>query len=330
MTLGCGMIPIGDDVMGRAVFVVAVGTTLLAGRAGADSIPAASIAAPDSEMTGSSFELMWDAPAECPQSDAIKSEVLRLAGGSANYSRRIKVRAVVRPNPVDSWTLVLDVELDGETGERVLSGRSCQSVSDAAALTLALLLNPDISRASDPGSQARGRPRSTQTWLMGAGVGLQKGVLRDVSPALALSLGVATGRVSVRLMPSYTPAQSISLPGRPDLGGRVWATTVDLLGCWTLADGRGILAPCLGYDLFVAHGRGVGVLRPRDQTVYWSAAEIGLITGMHLSRNMSFVLSGLGFLSMNRPALYLDDAGTVTRPARFGIRAFAAIELTFR
>jgi hypothetical protein len=129
MTLGCGMIPIGDDVMGRTMFAVAVGTTLLVGQAVANSIPAASIDAPDSETAESSFELMWDAPAECPQSGAIKSDVLRLAGGSADYSRRIKVVAVVRRDPVGSWTLVLDTELDGETGERVLSGRSCQSVS---------------------------------------------------------------------------------------------------------------------------------------------------------------------------------------------------------
>jgi hypothetical protein len=339
----CAFRPVGGDVMPQIMLFVTVGI-LVAGQAAGHSLSAASIAAPVTRTTESPLDLVWDAPPECPHGDAIKSDVLRLAGGSAVDSRRIRVWVVVRRNAAADWTLALATELDGDTGERVLSGQSCRSVSDAATLTLALVLNPEIARA--PAAPSRNEAGALQpvqpvqllqpvqslidAWLMGTGAGLQTGLLEDISPAFALALGVARGPVSVRLMPSYTPEQRVWVVGRPDVGARVRAGTAALLVCWALAHGRGILAPCLGYDITMLHGRGIGVLQPREQTVYWSSAEIGIMAGIHVNRSMCFQLSGLGLLSLNRPGLYLDDVGIVTRPAYFGIRAFVSIELAFR
>src|SRR5690606_27174478 len=48
------------------------------------------------------------------------------------------------------FSLRLRTELAGVTGERNFDGNTCQAVSDAAALTLALMLNPDVETSADP------------------------------------------------------------------------------------------------------------------------------------------------------------------------------------
>jgi hypothetical protein len=69
------------------------------------------------------FKLDWTAPADCPDGDHVRSEVLRLAGAQASSSRHLKARAVIRPDERKGWTLTLSTDLDGITGERSLSER---------------------------------------------------------------------------------------------------------------------------------------------------------------------------------------------------------------
>lgn len=280
------------------------------------------------------FDLAWDAPAECPNRESVSSDVLRLVGIQAVSPRRLRAQVTIRWDVITRWTLTLATDIDGVTGERILSGNSCQSVSDAAAMTLALVLNPESSMGPSAPSQpdvSKGRQQagSIQPWLVGVHAGLQTGVLKDWSPGFALSLGFATGRFALRLVPGFTPEQTVLLDGRTNVGGKIWAGTASLLGCWTLLEGHAMLAPCLGYDLVMAHGYGVGVLHPREQTVYWSSAEVGLVTGVHITHNVSIELFGMGLLALNRPGFYLDNIGRVTHPARFGLRGAVALELAF-
>ena len=45
---------------------------------------------------------------------------------------------------------LLTTELDGVPGERTLSAVSCDSLTEAAALVLALILNPDLAVRGTP------------------------------------------------------------------------------------------------------------------------------------------------------------------------------------
>lgn len=291
----------------------------------------------------SPIDLVWSAPADCPDGSAVRSEVLRLAGTRASLLHHLKAQASIRPAAGPGWILSLATDLDGVAGERTLSGVSCESLSDAAALMLALILNPEVKVAKPARADAQepappptstvsanhDNPRRRLTWVVGAHAGAEMGVLADLSPSFMLTLGVGLGRFSMRLVPSLTPPQNVYRDAKLGLGGRLWVGTLAVLGCWTRPIGRFGLSPCLGVDVARLQGRGLGVLQQREATVYWASAELALLAGLSLGHGVSFELGGIGLVPFGRPTVYLDDIGSVSRPAAFGFAVVGGLGWVF-
>jgi hypothetical protein len=312
-----------------------------------DAMPApvqlAQIEAPATPAMVSPIDLVWSAPADCPDGNAVRSEVLKLAGSQASSARHLKARAAIHPAAGAGWILSLMTELDGVTGERTLSGVSCESLSDAAALMLALILNPEVAVAASPPARAQeptpsaatiapakhDDPWPRPTWLVGALAGVQMGVLEDLSPSFALSLGVGLGHFAMRLLPSLTPAQKIYTDARSGLGGRLWVEDVAALGCWAAPIGGAALTPCLGFDVTWLQGRGLGVSSPRDANVYWVSGDLALFAGLPLAHGLILEVGGIGLVPLSRPSVYLDGIRTVSRPAAFGFKALGGFAWRF-
>jgi hypothetical protein len=291
------------------------------------------------------FALHWSAPADCPDGSHIRSDVLRLAGADARRSHQLKAQAVIRPDEHEGWTLDLRTELDGIAGERNLAGASCQSLSEAATLTLALLLNPEakIEAAPEPTPPPSAKkvivPPDTPTaertwpqpvWHVGALAGLQVGVLSEPSPWFGLSLGVALNRFSLRLVPGFTPPQNLSSQSRSGAGGRLWLVSGSALGCFAALEKQVTLIPCLGVNLVRLHGKGWGMRDVHEASVYWTSAELALLAALPLGRVVRLELWGLGLLPLYKSSVYLDEAGLVSRPASFGFGARAGFSLAWR
>jgi hypothetical protein len=294
------------------------------------------------------IDLDWSAPADCPDRDAVLAEVLKLAGAKAANAHRLKARATIRPAEGTGWTLALVTELDGVSGERALSGVSCGSLSDAAALMLALILNPEVAIKAPPPAPVR-EPTPQEptpsaatiasaehdhqwprpTWLLGVQAGVEVGVLEDLSPSIALSLGIGLGQFAMRLVPSLTPPQKIY--AEPTLGGRLWAEGVAALGCWATPLTWPLLTPCLGFEVTWLQGRGLGVTKPREAAVYWVSGELALFAGLPLGRGLSFEIGAIGLLPLSRPSVYLENGDTpVSRPAVFGCKALGGLAWRFQ
>lgn len=297
----------------------------------------------------SPLELEWNAPPECPDGATVKSSVLRLAGVNARDSRHLKARASIQPAAGTGWTLALTTELDGVAGERTLSGISCRSLGDAAVLVLALILNPEVARTTPPptvdaaptsariaeATPARGsRPEDQHpplSWSLGVHAGLQAGVLKAVGPAFALSLAAGLGRAWVRLVPRFALPQDVLADGQAGTGGRLWWGAAAMLGCWSATRGRAELSPCLGVDVVRLSGRGFGaVSEPRERSIYWTSAEVALIAGLRLGRAWTLEITGVGLFPFTRPSVYLDEIGTISRPAAFAFTALAGVEYRLR
>lgn len=91
------------------------------------------------------LELEWHAPPECPSGPSVRADVLQLAGAATGSSHRVVAVAHIQGGGEQKYQLTLTATLDGVAGEREFFGSSCDSVADAAVLTLALMLNPDAS-----------------------------------------------------------------------------------------------------------------------------------------------------------------------------------------
>jgi len=266
---------------------------------------------------------------------------MKLTGTAKHASRHLKARASITPtNGENGWTLSLATELDGVTGERSLSGSSCESLSDAAAVMLALILNPDLvvpSAGTNPAppealpvetSPAAGDSPKAR-WTVGVYGGAQLGAVEELSAALALSFQVTVGHLSLRVMPSFTLPQDIFIDGDGTLGGRLWLASGAALGCWSQTISFLNLSPCLGVDITRLHGRGLGVLHSDEASVYWTSADLGVFVGVPVGYGVSFELVGLGAMPLHRPTVYLDDIGAISRPATVGLKALGGISWLF-
>jgi hypothetical protein len=128
-----------------AAVVVAAGPlalALVAGRAGA--------------RDASPLVLGWEGPSECEAAPRVVAGVRRLLGaehGGAPLVVRAKVERAGK-----RWHLVLSTEAGGRAVTRALDAESCDAAADAAAVILALVIDP--SRALEGPGETEGAPRA--------------------------------------------------------------------------------------------------------------------------------------------------------------------------
>ncbi len=167
------------------------------------------------------LELDWRAPAGCPEARAVRAEVLRLARLDSSPPSQLRATAEIRTDG-QNWQLTLTTELAGISGERTLTASSCRALSDAATLTLALILNPDVERAQ-PEPLADSDPFELGATLS-ARVGAEHGEARRARSELrarrwaAARRSVDVGLRWVRATPRNA-SERLVRPGRTDLVG---------------------------------------------------------------------------------------------------------------
>src|SRR3954470_21103132 len=90
------------------------------------------------------IQLSLVGPGDCPTASVVHDQVEMLARVPANSPHQLDGRLLIEALTTNKVRLTLTARLDqGATGERTFTGSSCAEVTDAAALTLALMLNPD-------------------------------------------------------------------------------------------------------------------------------------------------------------------------------------------
>ncbi len=106
--------------------------------------------------------LRWEAPPECPDRGALVAMIDATLGEVSNEERHaVDVRARVETSNADGF--VLRLELDGGEGVRELRGASCRELSEAAALLIAIAIDPRaLDRQPEDSTRAVPEPASTE------------------------------------------------------------------------------------------------------------------------------------------------------------------------
>ncbi|HEY3235969.1 MAG TPA: hypothetical protein VGJ84_14730 [Polyangiaceae bacterium] len=90
------------------------------------------------------LELKWEAPAGCPQSSFVLSEIERLIGESPSKVLSKPMRVQARLEEEESgWMLKLEVRDRGEPSSREIRTNTCEEAARAAALILAIAIDPE-------------------------------------------------------------------------------------------------------------------------------------------------------------------------------------------
>jgi|GEM_PF-1794040 len=296
--------------------------------------------------------LNYRTPDECPPAASFSASVMRLVGSVQKLTRHVKADIEVRGSTRGGFQLILLTDVDGIPGERVLRGRSCESVTDAAAVTLAILLNPEVAPEisaqteappvveGPPEAEARpNQPLASATptwpdtrsamrpsrqreaaqtrlrWTGAASLGADIGVLPQPGAELSIGVGAVYERWSVLVSGYYAPPASVHAPGQARAGGRLWHGTVLAAACASHATSTPRFGMCFGGAHTRVQGRGFGVANPREGSTAWGSIVAGVFGELGLSDRGAFRVSASLLVPMARPDSHLDELGILQRPS---------------
>jgi hypothetical protein len=87
--------------------------------------------------------LRWEAPAGCPQQSEVKSRIRKLSGSSHSSATVLEAEGTITQTGSTRFHLKLVTRSGNLVGERNLDATSCENLSGAAAVSLALLLRSE-------------------------------------------------------------------------------------------------------------------------------------------------------------------------------------------
>jgi hypothetical protein len=197
------------------------------------------------------LQLEWEAPRECPQIEDVRARVDRSWAGDAGGVIAAHGQLVGTGERARPWRLRLRLVAASGTAERELEGRSCDALTDAAALMIAMAASPNVEAPAITVPEPAAPPEVPAP--------------TDVDPATPAVIVASAGEPR-RSDAASTPADPIVArrrPARPRaelaLSGGVDALAVPGVG-GTLVGALGLHWPRLRVRAIVVHAivRGVG------------------------------------------------------------------------
>jgi hypothetical protein len=312
----------------------------------------------------------WTAPDECADSTVLRAEIERLLGGSLESAaeRPLAARALVSRTG-ERWHLQLELTQDGVSRRRLLQGESCQALLDAAAVVIALAINPALDRsapgrtgsvtqASEPNpataraeAQLRSAAASPHTHPDRASRTPEldhrsSTVLRPSLGVFALADGWMlprfAGGVGLRgaaALGSWRLALLATLLGAPPARVReradmhFWSAGAHLNAAYLVTVESWTIAPTIAVGADFLRGSTAGLTQDGSGRKTWWTAGPGLAAMLALGRDLSLESGAILLIPFNRDVFQIERDG-VTRPAHetpdATLRGHWGLDLQFR
>jgi hypothetical protein len=293
----------------------------------------------------------WQAPAGCPSRDEVSAEIARLLGGNIRVPQggEIKARAQVAHGP--TWSLTMETELAGRPGRRSLDAASCQDLANAAALIVALMIDPNAVAAhappprpvaappsavatppaTEPGPAPKAEPRAV-AFLVGIHAVGSYGTLPSIDAGLGGGIGLAGRRWRAELRGTYGLRRDQKAWAAAPAGAygefNFWA--VAFAGCFNFGRQDLAFGPCADAEVGVTSAKGLGVSQSLPANTLWSALGAGGYATIPLGSHLNLPLH-LDVLAPLRRTEYVvkNVPGRVFQAPAVGVRLGAGIELHF-
>jgi hypothetical protein len=295
--------------------------------------------------TETPVQLHWEAPVGCPDADAVMRQIDRFVPVEQRDGAA-PLRAEGRLHSErDGFRLHLVVRGDAGYMERTLEGDDCTVLASAAALVVAVMVEPATvleeveSTAAEPQAVTLAPPsderpeRSAPPTSRPGGFVAARGLFSwggapGAGGAVALGGGIRFARWRIVL------EALIDLPRHAwledaDAGARIGLGTAALRGCHTPGGERVEVPLCAGFEAGAMWARGFGLAEPRNAVVPWGAFALGTGLAVIVHRRVAVRMDVEGVVPMRRPRFVIEDRGAVYRPAPIGARAGAALEIRF-
>ena len=294
--------------------------------------------------------LTWQAPAGCPAPADVEAQFARLIGGPARLpsGKHIDATAVVRASAAEHWSLELSTTLDGALGKRHLTGDSCASVSSAAALILALMIDPAAAErallappahAPEPAPTGPPAARAPEAVVAAAPApepnpvrafarlfgGAVLALLPEPAPAAGLAAGARRRWLAGELRLVATTERRVN--ATPDVGGDFRLLVGGARACGALGGRAVVWQLCAGGEVERLTGRGIAS-PAATQSVLLGAATGGLLVTVPLGARAGLSLDVDGALRLYHPGFCAFCTTTMPGTPIFRVplaNAFAAL-----
>lgn len=256
--------------------------------------------------------LAWNAPDGCPAEDSVRAEVARLLGGAIPDGPPIaaEARTIAAEG---AYELTLRTNVGGERGERALRAERCEELASAAALILALMIDPDAVARADPEpappsaaralappgaddprhtSEARRARRDAEPFteagppppargdaieaMVGAGIQLDVGTLPSAATAVVVEGGFGVPLVDARVRAVFLFPQIAATTALPGASAELWAFSAGVLACLRPIERARAVGICADVSAGGVLGSARGISDPRSGAGFWLAAGGGL------------------------------------------------------
>jgi len=295
------------------------------------------------QTDGLALELTWEAPQGCPDLARERAEISRRVGGLGREipGEPIAAQGTIHLDPSGGYSLLLRTRVGDIRGERALAGQDCRELAAAAALVLALLINPEAAHSLDsepapvvpaPIPPSPPSPPSPARRRSGCGLGavLASGVLPSLAEGLVGRFFYQRGPVAAAVQVAGFLPQKESALVLPGASASFYRLESALEVCAATSSDRrvgGML--CLGGAVARLHGKSAGVSAPGEATAYWPEGLLAAAGYLHVTSaarlHLAAELRGLG----SRPDLAILGLGSTYRPAFFNWRGALGIDVLF-
>jgi hypothetical protein len=290
-----------------------------------------------------SMAIEWMAPPECPTREWLLAEVSRLLGRPPDerVPPAMRVQGEVTHVQGAPYRVFLRTEAADGTGERTLEDPACIRVAEAAAVVIALAIDPGAvvqtenrARGAQPPSVPQRAARFAAAPLIAADFG--------TLPRPRLGLGLLAALLAGRTVRAEVAATSWLPEDIPAGGGVPGGAHVRMLflgnmrACAAGAEREMDVGGCLGIEAGALEAIGFGISRPATTVGLWLAATIGPTLWWNVTDYLSLRVGGEAALAPVVPE-FTVRAQTVAsradlyvyRPPWIVGRAAMALELRY-
>ncbi len=293
------------------------------------------------------LRLSWDAPADCPSAEDVRSATLRgvrAHGGAHADVLEAEARVTqVQTGDGPGWRVHLVTRRGSFTGEREIEAATCDGVAEATAVVLALALVPaesasdgDTTAQPDPGppepdAPRRGAPAREAPFLaFGASAAVDASTLPSAAAGGSVTLAWTPGPLRIEADARRWVSQSGTLSTATTAGARFSMTSLGGRGCWAVVRaGTFEASPCAGADAHLVSAEGFGSDANFAASGQWAALSAGALGRVTVASWLAARARVEGFVPLARPTFVVENAGPVHRPPVFGVAAALGVEALF-
>lgn len=290
----------------------------------------------------------WEGPPECGPRDELVARIEGLLGRPLGQpgDPELEVVGRVEADP-DGLRLVLEFTRPVER-VRELHGKTCGELRDAAAVVLAVTIDPLVPlEEPEPESTPEPEPEPTpepepqptleptpprkepiELRLRFAG-GVQYRALPWVAGGPSLALGLRWRALRAELVGAWWLTRAARFEQQPEVGATISLGWVAARACGVPTTARVAFPLCAGVELGGVRAVPFGIAAARARTLPWIAAELGGALVVALPGPLALWIGVDGVIPLVRPGFTIAGLGELHRVPAFAIQSLVGLEIRF-